>query len=171
MATHLQAAGDSPGGPAKVKEVLALIAHRRQIEEACAAEAQRCRNILTMEVEQHLRDAAQSFLRNSSEDLYNLPPVLQCKDEATWYDVRFVLVKWEHFLESQWRAQPRTIPARKRRCGRCRGRWDDRGDVVGQAIALRRVEHRESLEERNRGGFLAGLARTALLVSGVKRSA
>ena len=37
-------------------------------------------------------------------------------------------------------------------------------DVLGQVLALRRVEDREALQERNRGGFLAGLARAPLLV-------
>jgi hypothetical protein len=45
------------------------------------------------------------------------------------------------------------------------------GDVVGQPVALRRVEDREALQEGDGLGFLAGLARAALLVFGVKRSA
>jgi hypothetical protein len=45
-----------------------------------------------------------------------------------------------------------------------RRRWSHNGDVLRQAVALRRVEHREALEERDRGGFLAGLAGAALLV-------
>ena len=40
------------------------------------------------------------------------------------------------------------------------------GDVVGQVFALRRVEDREALQERDRLGFLAGLSRALLLVVG-----
>ena len=38
------------------------------------------------------------------------------------------------------------------------------GDRLGQAFALRRVEDGEALQERDRLGFVAGLARALLLV-------
>src|SRR5436190_22808057 len=47
----------------------------------------------------------------------------------------------------------------------CDPRRDDR-DVFGQPLALRRVEHREALQERDRLGFLSGLAGALLLVIG-----
>ncbi len=99
--TPLQAAGDSTGGLIKVREVLSSIARQRRIEESIAAEAQRCRNILTREAEQRLGDDARSFLRGQSEDLNNLPPIVHCKDEATLREARRVLVKWEQLLASQ----------------------------------------------------------------------
>ena len=34
-----------------------------------------------------------------------------------------------------------------------RRRWSHDGDILRQAVALRCVEHRESFEERDRGGF------------------
>ena len=45
-----------------------------------------------------------------------------------------------------------------------RRRWSHDGDILRQAVTLRRIEHREPFEERDRGGFLAGLAGAALLV-------
>lgn len=44
-------------------------------------------------------------------------------------------------------------------------RWgSNNGDILRQAVALRRVEHRESFEKRDRGSFLAGLAGATPLV-------
>ena len=45
-----------------------------------------------------------------------------------------------------------------------RRRWGRDGDILRQAVALRGVEHGEALEERDRGGVLAGLAGAAFLV-------
>ena len=47
-----------------------------------------------------------------------------------------------------------------------RRRWRDDGDVFRQAFALRGVEHREALEERNRLGLVSALAGAPLLVVG-----
>src|SRR5690606_6880047 len=46
------------------------------------------------------------------------------------------------------------------------GRWwgRDGGDVVGQPVALRHVENRKALQERDGMRFLAGLAGAALLI-------
>jgi len=48
------------------------------------------------------------------------------------------------------------------------GRRRDNGEVVGQALALRQVENREALQERDRLGLLAGLSGAPLLVVGDK---
>src|SRR5690606_13273420 len=42
--------------------------------------------------------------------------------------------------------------------------WGLDGDVLGQALALRRVEHGEALQERNAACFLSRLLGAALLV-------
>ncbi|EEF27413.1 conserved hypothetical protein [Ricinus communis] len=45
-----------------------------------------------------------------------------------------------------------------------RGWWSYDSDIFRQAVALRGVEHREALEEWDRGGFLAGFVGAALLI-------
>ena len=53
-----------------------------------------------------------------------------------------------------------------------RDRWRDSNEIIGQAVALRRVEDREPFEERDGYGFFARLSRECRRSSsGMKRSA
>ena len=49
-----------------------------------------------------------------------------------------------------------------------RDRWRHSDEIIGQAVALRGVEDRESFEERDGYGFVARLARTAAFIVGNK---